>query len=86
MALQLKIKKPWGPDPAHPWLHSIARGSEAWVNPPKAKKEKVSVESGHHSLIYSFYYFFHNVKNENRDRGIDRGIVCSDTIKVGVYP
>jgi hypothetical protein len=43
---------------------SIALGSEAWVNPPKTKKEIVFVELGHHSLVYSFYYFCNNVKSE----------------------
>ena len=53
-----------GACPAHPWLDSIALGSEAWVNLPKAEKEKVFVEPGHHSLTYSFYYFCDNVKSE----------------------
>jgi hypothetical protein len=58
------IKKPWRPVRLTHGFHSIALGSEAWVNPPKAKKEKIFVELGHHSLWYSFYYFYHNVKNE----------------------
>jgi hypothetical protein len=62
--LIITIKKPWGLIRLTHGFHSIALGSEAWVNPPKAKKEKVFVESGHHSLVYSFYYFIcHNVKS-----------------------
>jgi hypothetical protein len=52
-----KIKKPWGPVRLTHGFHSIALGSEAWVNPPKAKKEKVFGEPGHHILVYIFYYF-----------------------------
>jgi hypothetical protein len=59
-----KIKKPWGLIRLTHGFHSIALGSEAWVNPPKAKKEKVFAELGHHSLAHIFYYFYNNVKNE----------------------
>jgi hypothetical protein len=57
----MRNKKSHGAYPAHPWLCSIAPGSEAWVNPPKAKKEIEFVKSGHHCLFYNFYYFYRNV-------------------------
>jgi hypothetical protein len=64
MALLLKIKKPWGLIRLTHGFHSIALGSEAWVNPPKGKKEKVFVGLDHHSLWYSFHYFCNSVKSE----------------------
>jgi hypothetical protein len=77
--LIIKIKKPWGLIRLTHGFHSIARGSEAWVNPPKAKKEKVFVEPGHHILWYSFYYFIcHNVKGriENLLRFLISSLSC----------
>ena len=66
-------------------FHSIALGSEAWVNPPKAKKEKIFFELGHHSLVYSFYYFScNNVKNEVQagltTQGIARPVISGKAL------
>ena len=52
-----KNKKAMGPVRLTHGFHSIALGLEAWVNPPKAKKEKRFVEQGHHSLLYHFLLF-----------------------------
>jgi hypothetical protein len=76
MALFIKIKKPWGPVRLTHGFHSIALGSEAWVNPPKAKKEKVFVKPGHHSLIYIFYYLCNKVKNE-MGAGLKKGLLLA---------
>jgi hypothetical protein len=51
------------------------------VNPPKAKKEKIFVEPGHHSLWYSFYYFCHNVKSEIGKR-IEIGIGINPRLSI----
>jgi hypothetical protein len=48
--LIIKNKKAMGACPAHPWLSLYSARLEAWVNPPKAKKEKIFVGPGHHIL------------------------------------
>jgi hypothetical protein len=50
----VKNKKAMGAFRLTHGLRSKVPDSEAWVNPPKGKKEKVSVESGHHVLCIYF--------------------------------
>lgn len=65
-------------------LCSIALGSEAWVNPPKAKKEIEFVKSGHHYLFYNFYYFYRNVKTKMRKR--KRKKALNGLLNAGLLP